>query len=306
MTLIISKLLPVILIILIGVLLQRTKEVSMEVMKGIKFIIINIALPCILFFAFVNTKLESRYGLLFTIIFLFCCVLYCVGMLLSKKLIYQFTPSFFSGFEFGMVGIALFTAIWGVEKLVIFTLIGLGHEFFIWFVYVPALEYKNRKTVDFYKTFKSFFTSPIIIAIIMGIIINVFNLFSVIENTLLGGSIFNVLETLSYITVPLILIVIGYSLTFKQMHWKQSFHYISLRLIITILLGTGVYYLIQAVTGHIDDVFSKAFYIFILLPPPYIMPLFIENNEEEIQFFTNTIVLYTLISFMAFIVIVVI
>lgn len=302
MALLITKLLPTVLIILIGILLQKAKDISVDVIAGFKFIIINIALPCILFFAFLETELEYRYMFLFGMVFLFCCGLYGIGILLKKWLIYEFTPGFFTGFEFGMVGIALFTAIWGVEKLPIISLIGLGHEVFIWFVYVPLLEYTNSRQVNLLKTLRSFLRSPIIIAIVLGIVFNVMGLFKMINQTILGQGVFNTLHTLSLLTVPLILIVIGYSLTFDQIDWKRSFCYVVLRLGTVLTLGTIVYFLIIGVIGDVDQMFAKAFYGFILLPPPYILPLFIKENEKEVKFFSNVTVLYTFVSFFSFVI----
>jgi len=302
MALLIAKLLPTVLIIFIGVLLQKVKDITADVILGFKFIIVNIALPCILFFAFVGTNLEYKYLFLVVIVFLLCLVLYGIGILFKRRLPYQFTPGFFTGFEFGMVGIALFTAIWGVEKLPIITLIGLGHEVFIWFVYVPLLEYTNSKQVNILKTLGSFASSPIIIAIILGIILNTTGLFNLMNETILGKGIVDTLQTLSLLTVPLILLVIGHSLTFDQIDWKSSLHYALLRLGLVLVLGTGAYFIIVAIIGNIDEVFTKAFYGFILLPPPYILPLFIKDNETETRFFSNVIVLYTIISFFSFVV----
>jgi len=306
MALLIAKLLPTVLIIFIGVLLQKAKEITADVIGGFKFIIVNIALPCILFFAFVETNLEYRYLLLVIMVFLLCLALYGIGILFRRRLPYQFTPGFFTGFEFGMVGIALFTAIWGVEKLPIITLIGLGHEIFIWFVYVPLLEYTNSKQVNILKTLASFASSPIIIGIVLGIILNITGLFNVINQSILGKGIFDTLGTLSLLTVPLILLVIGHSLRFDQIDWKSSINYVLLRLALVLTLGTLVYFIIIATIGNIDEVFTKAFYGFILLPPPYILPLFIKENEEETRFFSNAIVLYTIISFFSFVVLMVI
>ena len=302
MALMIGKLLPTVLIIIIGILLQKSKDMTADLVSGLKFIIINIGLPSVLFFAFLETKLEYKYIFLFVMVFLLCSALYGLGMFLRRWLGYTFAPGFFTGFEFGMVGVALFTAVWGVEKLPIISLIGLGHEVFIWFVYVPLLEYTNSRQVNLGKTLASFIRSPIIIAIVLGILLNITGLSKVIDQTVLGQSIFDTIDTLSLLTVPLILLVIGHSLTFEQMDWKKSFYYIALRLGAILALGTLVYFLVVSLIGNIDPIFAKAFYGFLLLPPPYILPLFIKDNEEESKFFSNLIVLYTLVSFIGFII----
>lgn len=303
MYLVISKLLPLLIILIIGVLLQKSKDISPKVINGLKFIILKISLPAVLFFAFSKVTLEVDYLLLVVLIFLFCCALYFIGYVLKPKLKYEYTAEYFTGFEFGMLGVALFTSIWGIENLPIIAIIALGHEIFIWFVYAPILQYKSSHEVNLIQSSVSFLKSPIIISIVAGIIINIGGLYPVIQNTLLGESIFDTLDKLSVITVPLILIVVGYSIRLKEANFFESIKMIVIRFIIVLALGTGVYYIINLLVGEIDDMFFTAFYAFILLPPPFILPIMMKKEKsDEILFFSNTIIIYTIWSFICFIV----
>ena len=301
MELVISKLLPLVILLFIGGFLQKSKHITPDIINGLKFIILKIALPAVLFFAFSHVKLELNYTLLFILIFLYCCVLFAIGYLFKKKIHYQYLAEYFTGFEFGMLGVALFTSIWGMENLPIIALIALGHELFIWFVYAPLLEYKNAHKITFLQSFTSFLKSPIIIAIILGILVNLFGIFDTIESTLVGKSIFEALTKLSAITIPLILMVVGYSIRIRETKLLESFKLIAIRFATVMLVGTGLYYVITLLIGNIDPIFFKAFFAFILLPPPYILPIMMKKDSTEILFFSNTIILYTLWSFICFI-----
>ena len=70
--------------------------------------------------------------------------------------------------------------------------------------------------------------------------------------------------------------------------------------LISMLFGTLAYLAITAVAGEIDALFATIFFAFILLPPPFILPLFINDNERELRFFSNAIMVYTLLSFAGF------
>ncbi|ULC58173.1 hypothetical protein MBM09_09605 [Flaviramulus sp. BrNp1-15] len=301
MSLVISKILPLLFILLIGVILQKSREINEDVISGLKFIILKISLPAALFFAFSKADLELNYTLLFLLVFAYCCLLYVIGFLLKSKLKFEYTAPYFTGFEFGMLGVALFTSIWGIENLSLFALIGLGHELFIWFVYAPILKHKNSDSVSFVNSFLSFLKSPIIIAIVVGILVNVTGIHSTIEANLIGYGIIQTLEILAVITSPLILIVVGYSLRLKSANWMASFKMIFIRFAVVMVLGLGLYQLLVLILGEIDSLFFKAFMAFIILPPPFILPIMMRKDSDEILFFNNTIIIYTLWSFLCFI-----
>lgn len=134
------KLLPILLLLLIGFFAKKKKLFSDTFIEGLKVLIINIALPAVLFDAFSTMTLQVSYLLLFVLIFIYCIMLYGLGYGLHKflpKLFGRFyTKGYMTGFEFGMIGVGLFGAIWGMDQLPIIMLIGFGHELFIWFFYV--------------------------------------------------------------------------------------------------------------------------------------------------------------------------
>lgn len=301
MELVVSKIIPLLLILLIGVVLQKSKDITDQVINGLKFVILKISLPAALFFAFGKANMELNYIVLFLLVFVYCCALYLVGKALKPKLKYEYTATYFTGFEFGMLGVALFTSIWGIENLPLIALIALGHEIFIWFVYAPLLQYKSSNAISFTKSFVSFLKSPIIIAIIAGILVNVTGFYNNLEGTLLGNSIIETLDKLAAITVPLILIVVGYSLRLKSTNWSASIKMVVYRFLTVLVLGILVYWLITVTLGEIDPLFFKAYFAFILLPPPYILPIMMKKDSDEILFFSNTIIIYTLWSFACFI-----
>jgi len=302
MELLLIKLTPLVVIIGIGVALQAVREITPEAINGVKFLIIHISLPAVLFSAFIKAPLKPEYLFLFVTMFLFCCLLYFLGRTIQRFHDFRYGAEFFTGFEFGMVGIALFTSLWGAEKLPVVVLIGLGHEIFIWFVYMPLLEYKNTGKVNVAVTLSTFIRHPILIAIIAGIGMNLLGFSFLLETTLPGRAVSTTLSVLTPITGPLILVVVGYSIRLASVQWKATTIFISLRLCAVLLVGTLAYLVMTAVAGEIDPLFATIFFAFILLPPPFILPLFIENNESELRFFSNAIMVYTLLSFAGFLV----
>ncbi len=304
MTELLQRLLPIILLIGLGIAGREMKLLDKGIVHGLKNIIVKMALPAILFTSFGQMNLEVTYLVLFLLIFVYCAILYTVGELLHKVLPNLFrkayTGGYFTGFEFGMIGVGLFGALWGMDKLPIIMLIGFGHELFIWFVYVPLISIKGSGEFRFVQTLKDFLKTPTILAIILGVAFNLFGIYDGFGNTLIGASIYTTLGFLTPLTSPLILLVIGYSMTFKHLNVKEALLYIGTRWVVVLGLGVPLLFVVLALIPDLDPLFPQAFFAFILLPAPYILPLFIEDPEES-EFFSQLLVYSTVTSFVGYI-----
>lgn len=299
----IRRLLPIFILLTLGYVAKKKKIFQESFIEGLKTLIITLALPAVLFDAFAKMTLQVSYLFLFALIFFYCSFLYLVGHLLHKLLpqIYgrASTAGYMTGFEFGMIGVGLFGAIWGMDKLPIIMLIGFGHELFIWFIYVPLISRNESNRFRPMDTLIQFLKTPVIMAIFLGVMTNLLGIYSTIEGTSLGGSIFTVIEFLKPLTSPLILIVIGYTMIFHRGNLREITIYVLSRLTWVLGLGTLVLFAVRSLVPGLDPIFTQAFYAFILLPAPYILPLFI-RDQKEVAFFTQLLVYSTVISFIGY------
>ena len=305
MSLLIERLLPIALIIGIGVFARKHRLFDEKLIEGLKTIIVTIALPAVLFGAFATADLQIAYIWIFILVFLMCAILYGFGEILNKKIskIYseKFTSGFFTGFEFGMIGVGLFSAIWGIEQLPIIMLIGFGHEIFIWFVYVPLLENKGMHAFNLKKTIVKFLKTPTIIAIFIGILFNLTHIYEPFGQTFIGSGLYATLDLITPLTSPLILIVIGFSMTFTSIGTKKVLAYVGGRTLLVGIVGSVTLYLSVIMSGINAPMFIISFIAFLLLPPPYILPLYIHNRQES-EFFSQLLVYATFLSFIGYIV----
>lgn len=304
MTGLLERLLPILILILIGMAIRKTKLLSEETIGGLKKIIVNITLPAVLFHSFSTMDLEVSYLLLFVLIFLFCCALYLLGELavkvMPKVFSKRFTGGYFTGFEFGMIGVGLFGALWGTENLPVIMLIGFGHELFIWFFYVPLITLKSEGNFDLVSTVKDFLRTPTILAIITGVVFNLTGMYEPFGKTLIGSSIYVTVDFLIPLTSPLILIVIGYAMSIGKVAVKEALTYIVVRWVLVLGIGIPLLVLIQNLVTPLDPLFPQAYFAFMLLPAPYILPLFIGDREES-DFFSQLLVYSTMTSFVGYI-----
>ena len=300
-----SRLLPIILLLVIGFISKSIKLFSDSFIEELKGLIIKIALPAVLFDAFSTMKLQVSYILLFVLVFAYCSLLWVTGIGLHKffpKIFSRFyTKGYMTGFEFGMIGVGLFGAIWGMDKLPIIMLVGFGHELFIWFFYVPFISKDKEKPLSLLSSIKQFLKTPTIIAIIFGIAVNLFGIRPQMSENVLGLSLLSVIEFLKPLTSPLILIVIGHTMVFRRTNLRETTVYILTRLLLVLGLGTLVLLVIKQLIPGIDPLFGQAFYAFILLPAPYILPLYIKDREEA-AFFTQLLVYSTVLTFIGYVV----
>jgi predicted permease len=298
-----SKLAPIFILIGLGIWIRYIDLFRKETVDDFKKLIINISLPAILFFAFLNIDLKFSYIFIFIIIFILCIVLYLMGLLIKKIFMIQsdYLEFLTTGFEFGMMGAVFFGAAFGMENIGYIGLIGLGHEFFIWFVYVTLLKRKTEGQSNFLQIIKNFISSPVIIAIILGLLFNILNLKDLLESFVMTKAVFQSLNYLAGLTVPLILIIIGYNIRFEFQLLKKGIPFIITRLTLIIAVVIFIDIFIFQKLFRLDKIFSAALYTFVLLPPPFILPLYIKkDNEEELSYVNGVIVLYSLFSIIFF------
>ncbi len=294
------RLLPIFLLMAIGFIAKKKKLFSDSFIEGVKVLIIKIALPAVLFDAFSTMKLQASYLLLFVIMFLYCCFLYLVGhvlhILMPKMFPMFYTNGYMTGFEFGMIGVGLFGAIWGVKQLPVIMLIGFGHELFIWFFYVPLISKSSNQSFHLGNTMKQFLVTPTIIAIVLGVSVNLLGARSLMNDNVFLQSILTVIEFLKPLTSPLILIVIGYTMVFQSANLRTTLVYLITRAVIVLGLGVLVLFFVTKIIPDLDPLFTQAFFAFILLPAPYILPLYIKEQKEA-DFFTQLLVYSTVVTF---------
>ena len=119
MIIVLARFLPIFFILLLGSVLKHKKIIDNNIVDGLKKIIVNVALPSILFLSFLTMNINLGALFLFISTFVFCLLLYAIGIVLQKTGLcnYPLSPFFFTGFEFGMVGVALFSSIFGSDQL---------------------------------------------------------------------------------------------------------------------------------------------------------------------------------------------
>ena len=138
---IINQILPILLLISLGIWIRNKEFLAQETVDELRKVVVNIALPAVLFISFLNIELKSSYFIIFVVLFSLCIILFFLGKVIRKQFNIQhsYFPYLMTGFEYGMLAISLFGAAYGLDKIGYIAVIDLGHEIFIWFVFMPLL-----------------------------------------------------------------------------------------------------------------------------------------------------------------------
>jgi len=303
---IINQVLPILLLISLGFWIQNKQFLGNKTVEELRKVVVNIALPAILFISFLNIELKSAYFVIFVTLFSLCIILYFLGIIIRKifKIRYTYFPYLTTGFEYGMLAISLFGAAYGLDKIGYIAIVDLGHEIFIWFVFLPLLLIKRDGVQKPAKIIKSFLSAPVVIAILTSLFLNIIGANEVVYQLPIMGGIMGTLEFLSKLAVPLILIIVGYGVKFDRDKLGEATVVVAIRLgiMVPVVLFLNTY-LIRNYLG-LDRFFEVALFTLLIMPPPFIVPLYAGDklDIEEKGYINNVLTLHTVISVCIFLI----
>jgi len=304
---VIVKALPVILLIILGIILRSTQLIKKSTVDDLKKIVVNIALPSTLLLTFAGTQFQSKYLWIFICVFAVCICMLFAGMGI-KKLISpgnKYYPALFAGFEAGMMGYALFTSFFGAENTYKFAIIDVGQVVFVFFVLVAFLQRQGGGKASAGKLLKGFVLSPIILSILFGILIGSTGLFAAVSSYPVTGAVTDTLKLLGSLTQPLICIVIGYELRIQAKNIRIPLVTVLLRMGILICLAFLINTFLIDKALHLDKSFQLAVYTMFLLPPPFVVPIYMSDSaEKEKEVVLAAVSLHVLFSLAAFVILV--
>ncbi|MEJ2351378.1 MAG: hypothetical protein P8Y03_16445 [Anaerolineales bacterium] len=296
------EVLPVILLILAGIYLRKKQFIKPATVADLKSLVVNITLPALLFLAFSRVDIQPSHLVIVVIVFI-------TGwfVLLMGRRIQPFTrieaPQFamlMTGFEAGMMGYAIFTAVYGDENIFKFALIDLGQVTFVFFVLVPALQGLSDPK-SFSHTVRGFFRTPIIIAILAGIFINQTGFMARFSSAPFVSSLLDTLVLVSSLTTPLVALIIGYEVRLQKGDLTKPLASIGLRLAFWIPFALLFNALVIDRWLGLDAGFQVAVLTMFILPPPFVIPIFMhESDSEDKVYVVNTLSLGTIVTLFAF------
>ncbi len=299
----VSKVLPVILLLLLGVFLNRTRFLCPETVQDFKKLVVNVTLPALLFLAFSGVNIQPHLLVIVGAIFLACLLVLALGRNFQplRSISSPYFPSLLTGFEAGMMGYAIFAAVYGPESIFKFGVIDLGQVVFVFFILVPALERLSMGPKPFRGVLLNFLKTPVILAIFLGIIFQQAGLRTLLESWPISASLFDTLGIVGSLTTPLVAIAIGYEMHLKRGLLAKPILTVGVRMAVWVTFGLALNIFVVKGLLHLDNVFQAAVMTMFILPPPFVIPLFMPNADlGDRDYVLNTLTIATLATLIAF------
>ena len=291
---VLETVLPVMLALIVGMMCREKKFLSREGIDSLKKVVINITLPAVLVNALGTAEYNASSLLVPTVVFVACCLALVIGMGLSRLMKLGKLPAYLAtGFECGMLGYALFALLFPNEATSNFAIPDLGQTVFVFTLYKALLSGKSGKKA----VIKDILTSPIIWAIVVGVLLGATGLYTLMEHAGISGVLNSLTSFISAPTGMIILLVVGYDLDLRQIKWKDTIGFIVLRLVTMGVVLALVLALNKFVLNSVIHV--GAITLMFLLPPPYVLPIFStdESQRARISSAISALTLVTMILF---------
>lgn len=287
--------LPVFLALALGMLCRQKQFLDRSGIDALKKVVLNITLPAVLINAFATADYSASAMLMPGIMYLLCCLSLLLGFAVirlsgSKS---KLAPYLASGFEAGMLGYTLFVLLFPERSISEFALLDLGQTLFVFTLYKFLLSGKNSlKSI-----LRDIITSPILWAVLAGVLLGATGLYRQLQVWGFAGILDAATSFISAPTGMIILITVGYDLVLREISWKRTAGFIAMRLgIMAILLAILILLNRTVLQGMI---FEGAALLMLILPPPYVIPVFADEPSERVQI-SSSLSALTLISMLLF------
>ncbi len=297
--------LPVILMLFLGMLCRKKQLIGRSGIDALKTVAVQIGLPAVLLHTFAAAEYSWATLVVPLIMFLLCVLAWWLGKAAGRVLGMKsrFVPFLTTGFEAGMLGYALFTLLYGSERLADFARIDLGQVLFVFTLYKVLLSTGGKEKPPVRQLYREMLTSPIIWAILAGVLLGVTGLYRAMVPSGAAGVLDACTDFISAPVGGLILLSIGYDLVFDDIPWREALKAVGLRLVIMAVLGAGVLALFRLLWP--ESRWDQAVWLMFLLPPPYVLPVF-STDEEQRVYLSSVLSLSTLVTLAGFVLLAVI
>lgn len=291
-----QKALPVFVMLALGMLCRKTKMISREGVAAMKTFAVNITLPAVMLNAFATASYSRESLIVPLVIFSVCVLMLLGGHLLCRmmKIPGRLSPYLATGFEAGMLGYALFALLFPQESASAFAMVDLGQVLFVFTLYKALLAGSSglRGVV------REALHAPTVWAIAAGILIGASGLYGALTPSGLSGVLDAVTGFVSAPTSAVILLTIGYDLVAGEIRWRKTARLAALRLLVGGAALAAVLLIDRFLLGSMMH--PGALILMFTLPPPYVLPVFSDVEEErtDVSSALSALTLISLILFM--------
>ena len=317
-----GSLVAIAILIAAGVLLARRGLLGDRAVDGLKALIVNLTLPVLLFRAFLLLEPDGRNAVLALAVFAACAVMGGLGAVLTRalRLPRPETRLLFQGFEAGMLGYALFAALYATDRLPAFAALDMGqvvYVFTVLLIQMSILEQRRVRELSLAATlpgdavapggvdtttpddgprvtfpWRDVVASRVLWAIFGGLAISLAAPGLAVGIAGPDGVAAPVFTTVGGLTTPLVCLVIGASLAGGIPRDPAIVTIVALRTAVGLGLGLVFGLLIVPALGF-SEWHTRAAIMLFVLPAPFVIPVYYKRNAA---FIGSVLTLSTVVS----------
>ena len=198
-----------------------------------------------------------------------------------------------TGFEAGMLGYGLFALLFRNEPNARFAIVDLGQVLFVFTVYKALLSGEG----GIRSALREALGSPVLWAIIAGLLFGATGLYARLAPSGVSGVLDSVSSFIAAPTSAVILLTIGYDLVPGEIRWRETAAIVGMRVaIMGALLGVALLVNRLFLGGAMH---AGALVLLFILPPPYVLPVFADAEDERANI-SSALSVLTLLSILLF------
>lgn len=290
---IVNGVISLFLIMLVGVYASKRKIITPQINKGLTNILLEITLPCLIVGSFIfdlDAQLKRNivkcfiYSPIVIIVTIILSYIALLPMKTSKKIIMQFANVFSNC---GFIGFPIIFSIYGGEGVIYASIFNMFFTIFLWTYGVILFNGKMDN-----KDIKKVLLNPAIIAVLIGLIIMIFNI-------KIPSVVYSTLNLVGGMTSPLSMIIVGVILGNAQIivYLKDvSIYYSS---ILKLILLPCILIIISRLIND-DSIVMKTLIILTAMPAAAMTSILAESFEKEKEYSAVIVFITTLFSLITF------
>ena len=301
---IIRIMLPIIVMLGMGYIIQKTGFITEKGMDGVKTYLTRIALPATIFHAMATADLSGNTVRIIIVMFAMLSVAMIIGFLLRpfiEEPYKKYLPFLITIFEGGMLSYPLYENLCGSDKLVNVVIVDIAGCIFGFGLFFGILSLVEKGTKFSLKSMgKVAITSPTFDAVVLGLLCNVTGLMKVLMDSCIASSYIAVKDMIVEPLTAMILLYVGYSLRIERRFLKVCITTILLRMLVMAVLGAIVIFVLSDITA--DKYMLAAFLIMFVTSPTFSLPGFV-SDKEAAGYFAMATSMYVIITIIGYAVI---
>jgi malate permease and related proteins len=298
---ILETIVPVFLLIGLGVFLRKKELLTASGISSLKKLLINILLPVTAFNVLINGNITRESFLLIAIMIVILFAAWGIGHLYARffdERIRGYVPLIMTTFEGGMIGWSLVSIIVGTQNLFLIIPMDVINGVFGFTFMATNLKILAGSKMTAKETANSIIKNPLIIAVILGFAGSAFHLGSRINNSIFSGTYNRCITYLTGPISPLMLICIGFGLTFNKKAFSLGIKVTALRYLTIGILASAALFILYRI--HIPSpTLLVALLTYFSVPTSFLLQMY--TDDKDVTEFTSSVLsLEILVSLLIF------